>query len=278
MNPSTTKMFKAVPSFVGHQSKYSHKTDKGQSWINKPHILYTPRLQIGHFATVAFDTFVVILGTLIVGGILGDVSVSPNPDGVGRNAILACLAHAILLYYVFNTRALEKLDIRVNPYITLADCFLHRAIGVVPCIIEVVAQCVGAVAATAVVYGMIQNTPAIAAGVGGTIINTSTGWAFGISIISGTVIGWSYFHNWRTETNAQQMAHAVAIAVLISYAFVGPTTHNPLRWLGACIIEGTCDNSGSWIYPVGPAIGVVIAYLLHLVTWKIEPKDGENLE
>ena len=109
---------------------------------------------------------------------------------------------------------------------------------------------------------------------GGTIVNASVGWALAEGIFAMTVFGWVYFHNYSerdSRVSAQIAAYAVGMAVVLAFPFKGVTTENPLRWLGACIIEGTCGARGSWIYPVGPAIGIFVGYLLHLITSYQQP-------
>lgn len=267
---------------IKHQPQFKSTNYPKQNFINKPYVLYAPRLQIAHFVSVFTATTIVIGGTLLFGAFIGDVTTNSDPPQVGIHAILLGMIHTVLLYIAFNTRALELLDIRVNPYITLADCFFHRAIGVVPCLIELLAQGLGATTGTALIYGFISNSPALTQGVGGTVINTTVGWALGSAIFCGTIIGWSYFHNYyhrRSDNNAMHMANAVGLSVALFFPFGGPTTQNPLRWLGACVIEGTCGAHGSWIYPVGPAIGIMfVGYLIHLVSWKIQPTDGDELK
>lgn len=252
----------------------------------KPPVKYTPlyspldhlstqdyiRVQIAHFFLVLFSSFLAIFSSLIIGSIFGDVSTVPPPN-IGLYAVLVGLAHVPPLYIAFNVRTWDKYDVRINPYISLAEFALHNAIGLVPCLIELFAQAIGAVMASAFTYGVLQTSPLFTPGIGSPIVNTTIGWAFFLECFSGLFIGWIYFHNWYHDQSLEMpitMTYVVAGTVVLTYPFIGPTTHNPFRWLAACVIEQTCGIQGSWVFPIGPLVGIILGFLLHRVTWRVK--------
>jgi len=217
----------------------------------------------------------VIFASLMIGASLGDTGALVPPD-IGIYALLVGLAHVAPLYVAFGIRTWKYYDIRINPYISLVEFLFHGKIGVIACLVEIGGQVLGAVIASASAYGVLQNSPAFLAGVGHNLNHTSPGWAFWLETFAGTFMGWVYFHNWYHEHIDRMpisMAYVVSMSTAIVYPFIGPTTHNPFRWLSACVIEGTCSTPNWWVFVFGPGAGVLLGFLIHLVTWNVSIED-----
>lgn len=230
------------------------------------------RILASHFFLVFLSTWLVMFSSLFIGAIFGDVT-AVTPPTIGIYAALVGLLHVPPLYIAFNARTWDRLDVRINPYISLAECLGHHAIGFIPCVVELVAQALGTVVATAFAYGVLADSPTFSAGFGSPIVNTGVGWAFFLELFSMLYVSWIYFHNWYHDQSPQMpitMAYIIGGTAAIVYPFIGATTHNPFRWLAACTLEGTCGAAGSWIYPVGPLVGAAVGFLFHLGTQYIK--------
>jgi glycerol uptake facilitator-like aquaporin len=189
-----------------------------------------------------------ITTTLLVGAFFGDTS-AVVPPNLGMYAILAGLAHVPALLVALRD------GIRVNPYISLVE-YLYgkkRMPFAVLCA-EILAQAIGATAAAASVYLVIYPYPAMFPGLSGIIPDAGRGMF--LAAFAGVFLAISYFEN------SQALAYTIAFLVVISFQSFATTTHNPFRWVAACVLEGTCGAANGWVYPVGPLVGVFIGMLL----------------
>jgi hypothetical protein len=230
------------------------------------------RVQIGHFFAVMLSSWLAIFGSLMIGSMFGNIA-GIVPPVIGVYAVLVGLAHVPVLYIAFNIRTWKYYDVRINPYISILEFTLHQRIGFWACCVELAAQSVGTVVAASFFYGVVHNSPLFVSGIGDAITNTSLGWAFFLELMAGLFMAWVYFHNWYHDATVRMpitMCYVIAGMSTIVYPFIGPTTHNPFRYLSACVIEGTCFNRGWWVYIFGPATGMIIGYLFHMITWRVK--------
>ena len=198
-----------------------------------------------HYINIFIASVAALTGTLFFGGFFGDTSAAV-PPAIGLYALLSGLAHGMLLYAVLNAGR----DVRVNLYVSLAEWLVRRRLSVNECAAEIFCQALGAVVAALVVYGTVRNTASLLPGLGGTLSNTSVGWAFALQMLSGVFIGWA--------AGKEAFAQTLGVTVALVFPFVGTSTHNPFRWLSACIIEGTCGVPEAWTFPVGPLVGILV--------------------
>ena len=232
------------------------------------------RLHFIHFLMVLCSSFLVIFVSLMVAASFGDTT-SVLPPEIGVYAFLVGMGHLPALYIAFGIRTWKYYDIRINPYISLVEFLFHNAIGGIACLVEILAQALGALVAAVFAYGTLHNVPQFLAGVGNPITYISYGWAFFLEIFAGTFMGWVYFHNWYYEsvnTMPISMAYVITACTIIVYPFIGATTHNPFRWLSACVIENKCQTGAWWVFVFGPGIGCLIGYFIHTLTWRVNVK------
>ena len=113
------------------------------------------RVQIGHFFLTVLSSWLAIFASLMIGASFGN-TIGILPPNIGVYGLLIGLAHVPPLYIAFNVRTWKFYDVRINPYISLVEWCLHGAIGFLPFIVEILAQVIGAVIASALVYGVLN--------------------------------------------------------------------------------------------------------------------------
>jgi len=255
---------------VGHQSHFFPRPH--HDWLHKPFV--ADRNFVAHmlrrFVAVTFCMFIFIFVSLMNGAYV-NVPAASAPE-VGFQAIIVGIVHFLAVYLCYEISVPHHLYIHLNPLITLGDFFFHHTLGFYPCLVQVAAQATGAVAAGGMAYGVITGgtTPFSLQAVDSTISNgASMWWVFGTETTFACLFAWTVWHNYHRKYNtADTMARIVAIASAISFPIASVTVQNPFRWLTACTLSGQCGAPGGWIFAVGPIVGVVLAYLLHLVTWE----------
>lgn len=225
-----------------------------------PRKLPTKRPYWVHFAKTWIATFFALMTTLYIGSMFGELTGVVPPD-MGTRTVMVAMGHYILLVMLFSLMTSKEMGVRINPYLTLT-MFLEQPANYAFYIVEMIAQATATVGAAALVYGVLSATPPFLPGIGGDIINTQVGWAFFMEAVAGFALGFVYHHiRHDTVQFPTLFAFTIAFTMFFTYPFLGPTTHNPYRWLSACIIEGTCNSYGSWVYPVAPIIGIFVGWL-----------------
>lgn len=217
--------------------------------------MYTKRVNQGpRYVGVFFGAYLAIFSSLFFSSFFGDTTGIPPPN-IGVYAMLVGGLHFLPMFIAL------KGGIRVNPYVSAAEWFFTGKIQFYQFILEALAQAAGAALATLSVWAILQSVPLYVAGLGGSVTNTTAGWAFFLEAIAVMFLSWTHF----AYRDPVSLAAAVAATCAIVLPFIGATTHNPYRWLGACIVEGTCGASGSWIYATAPLVGVIVGYYVALV-------------
>lgn len=231
--------------------------------------MHSKRL-FSHFVLTAIASSTILFTSTIVATFV----VSAN---VATQLTVVMLIHIFTLYTIFNLRTDIDLDVRVNPYITLFEWISNnRKFSFPSAMVEWLGQLCGFGVATALLYGTVVIGQFGFLGP----VNIPEGgrfWAFFLEFFTTMIFAFVYFHNYyyRNSFNlAYTVATAVGITSAIVYPVIGATTHNPLRYLTACLAANTC--SGTWyIYIVGPLVGVATGFLLSLCTqWNT--RDGKR--
>ena len=203
---------------------------------------------MGTMLFVAFGT-----GTVIVTG--------------GDNLVAIALAHGIaiaaMVYITANISGGH-----INPAVTLG-MIVTRQIKIAPGILYMAAQCTGAIAATAVLYLVLENAVGNATNFGAHGINTTAvsgdGGALLLEIIGTAVLVMVIFAVAVSRRGAGHMAPLlIGLTVALLHLVLVPLTGasvNPARTLGPALISNAFDSF--WIYAIGPAIGGAIGALLY---------------
>jgi hypothetical protein len=227
-----------------------------------------------HFLTILLTTWIVIMGSLTIGAVFGDVTKVTAPT-LGTFTLITGLAHGMIFYLAFNLTSHLKVQIRVNPVISLVEWGFRGRIGLNILWIEIVAQAIGATLAGASIFALVHNNTTFLAGLGSPVINSSVGigWAIYIEAFAMLVFSWVYFYQGRGAT----LAYALGATVILVYPFLGPSTHNPFRWLAACIPEGACSVAGMAVFFAAPIIGAVLGFVFYRFTVRGEQNDSAKL-
>lgn len=149
----------------------------------------------------------------------------------------------------------------INPAVTVA-MVATRKLSLAKAVFYLLAQCLGAVAGAAILYGV---TPAsVRGGLGVTSVNPeiSTGHAIVIELIITFELVFTVFATCDTKRNDLKgsAAMAIGLSVCIGHLFAIPYTGasmNPARSFGPAIIMGKYHDH--WVYWVGPLLGGVLA-------------------
>jgi len=230
---------------------------------------------VRHFGSVLIMVFGVVLVSITLGVFLGP-SVAAGPD-LGMQVSIAAVIHVFIFFVAFNTRTSEEFAVRLNPYMTLTDYLLENSIDGTLTVVELCAQVLGALIASATFYGIVSPSPYPFVGTTG-ITGTTQVAAFFAELISTALMSWVFFSN-RLYKNrirmALSMAYIVGVTAGFVYPFIGLTTHNPLRWLASCVPSGACGAPGFWVYFTAPLAGIPLGWIIHNAT---SNKSGNNKE
>lgn len=230
-----------------------------------------------HFFSVIIITFSLILVSITLGVFLGPPLLVPGVD-LAMQVSIAVVVHVFIFFIGFNTRTSEEFAVRLNPYMTLADWLLEGEISTTLAFIEILAQSIGAVAASALFYGVISSSPYNFLAPNG-ITNINVGMGFVLEIVATLLMSWVFFSN-RLYKNrirmALSMAYVVGSTSALVYPFIGLTTHSPFRWLANCVPSGSCGAYGFWVFITAPAIGIPLGTFLYWITSDLSAKNKKS--
>lgn len=215
---------------------------------------------IGTFGLVFAGTGAVIINTE-TGGTVGHV-------GIGLTFGL------IVMTMIYATGHIS--GAHINPAVTIAFwAARHFPTRLVP--VYLVAQLLGAIAASLILRGMFGDVAAL----GTTLPRAGDGQSFVLEIIL-TFFLMFVIMAVATDTRAVGQAAALAIGgtVGLEALFAGPisgASMNPARSLAPALVSGTWDSQ--WLYVAGPIIGALLgafAYaLLRDVPLELTEETGE---
>lgn len=281
------------------------KTVWRNDWLYRPLSRFTSRpfqQTLGiHFLIVMIASFFIATGSMLLGAMYGPLSALTRPT-IGLAAMQLGLFHYFAYAMLYHIRVAAFYMPHINPLMTAAE-MANFQLGLVPAIVQMLAQAVGHVAAGGLVLGIIKsgnpgpsilNNSGIAASL---VTNTvSSGWAFFLQIVCSTFFTWFYFHNYNYRVReevfqeqgdiygpnadsrylAQNLGYIKALTIAMSYPIYGLTTGNPFHWLTGCTVVGQCGVSGIWGVPLGPVVGTLCGYVLHKATWPLTGTFGKN--
>ena len=214
---------------------------------------------LAHFFTVTLSTFLVIFTSIAVATYIG----IPTDPVIAAQLLIMMLVHIFSLFVVFNVSSNNDLDIRVNPYLTFCEWVLHRKLPFVAAMVEFLGQVFGALFAALLFYGVTETTEFLSA-----VPLTNSGGSFGLEVFAGFFVSWVYFHNYYGPLSRNlpyTMGSIVGITSAIVFPYIGATTHNPLRYLAACIPAQSCSNAW-WVYVFGPLVGFLLGFFASRIT------------
>ncbi|XP_043939611.1 aquaporin-4-like [Protopterus annectens] len=199
-----------------------------------------------------------ITGTLIfILVVLG----ASSPGQEGPTAILqialAAGFSAVSLNHCFG----EISGAQINPAITLA--FLcTRKLDFLYCISHIVAQCLGAIMATGILFLLLPNKSTAGQLVSRINNDGNAGQALSMEIVSTFQLVFTIFaveeHRRREvgEPGSMAIGCSLAAGMLAAGRFSGGSM-NPARSFGPAVIIGSWDYH--WVYWLGPMLGAVLA-------------------
>ncbi|KAJ7986372.1 hypothetical protein DPEC_G00339230 [Dallia pectoralis] len=162
----------------------------------------------------------------------------------------------------------------INPAVTAAMVVTQR-LSLSKAVFYLLAQCLGAVAGAAVLYGV--TPPALRGGMGVTSVHASisVGHALMVELFITFQLVFTVFATCdpkRTDLKGS-VSLAIGLSVCIGHLFAIPFTGasmNPARSLGPAVVTWSWENH--WVYWVGPLLGGVIAAALYVYLFCPDPE------
>ncbi|KAL3289457.1 hypothetical protein HHI36_022881 [Cryptolaemus montrouzieri] len=145
----------------------------------------------------------------------------------------------------------------VNPAVTIALA-VTKHISMLRSILFVIAQCGGAIAGAAFLYGV--TVPGYQANLSATLNHTSSvaPWErFGVELILTFIVVFSYFVSMETYRRYMSSSALTIGATYSACSFVSMPYLNPARSLGPSFVLNRFDSH--WVYWLGPVLGGIAA-------------------
>lgn len=224
--------------------------------------LMKPAMVRAYVAEFLGTMFFVLIGT---GAVIG---VTAGTGSVDSGAIVAiAIAHGLgIALMVYVTAKIS--GGHINPAVTLAMIVTQR-IKPGPGFVYIVAQVLGGVVATALLYVALVNgagelTNFGAHGINQTIVDGDGG-ALLIEILLTAVLVIVIFAVAVAKDNWGNVAPLIIGLAVMAIHFVAITmtgaSVNPARTFGPALVSNSFDSF--WVYVIGPGIGAVLAGLLY---------------
>ncbi|XP_076976615.1 aquaporin-1 [Tamandua tetradactyla] len=153
----------------------------------------------------------------------------------------------------------------LNPAVTLG-LLLSCQISLLRAVLYMVAQCVGAIVATAILSGITSSLPGNSLGRNGLASGVNSGQGLGIEIIATLQLVLCVLattdRRRRDLSGSGPLAIGLSVALghLLAIDYTGCSI-NPARSFGSAVI--THDFTDHWIFWVGPFIGAALAVLIY---------------
>ncbi|KAM8967777.1 aquaporin-1 [Pelodytes ibericus] len=153
----------------------------------------------------------------------------------------------------------------LNPAVTFG-CLLNCQISILKAILYIIAQCLGAVVATAILYGITSELSENSLGLNGLSKGVSAGQGLGIEIIVTfqLVLCVVAITDKRRSDVSGSIPLAIGLSVALGHLLAIDYTGcgmNPARSFGSAVISG--NFSHHWIFWVGPMIGGAAAAIIY---------------
>nr|UUB84306.1 aquaporin-1 [Carcinus maenas] len=232
-------------------------------------------LQLATWKAVAAELVGTMLLTLVVCG----SCIHLNQDAPKPTNEQIAFAVGIIVFCV--VQALGHVSGgHINPAVTCA-MLVARHVSVVRALLYIIAQCLGALAGSAILLGL---TPYDSQGnLGMTMLGpgVSEGQGFGVELMITFILVLTVFGVCDERRNDVQGAGPLAIGLSITASHLGalPFTGagmNPARSFGPAVITGIWANH--WVYWAGPISGGILAALLYTYVFRAPKSASYDME
>lgn len=155
----------------------------------------------------------------------------------------------------------------VNPAVSLA-CLLDKRMSVKDFVGYVVAQVLGAIAGSAILYGVVACTTLNVANFGANGFGDASAVGLGMfgALIVEVVLTFVFIYTILGVTDDSKMSSIAGVVIGLTLTFVHilgisltGTSVNPARSLSAALFSGTTALSQVWVFIVAPLVGAALA-------------------
>lgn len=231
----------------------------------------------------AYKSYVAeLIGTmmLVIGGV-GTAVLAGDSVGHLGIALAFGLTLAFLVYAIGPISGCH-----VNPAVTLGLLATGK-IALLDAIAYVIAQCIGAIAGAAVIFGIAHGNPAYDYGDGlgangwgeHSPVGFSMSSAFGLEITMTAILVFVVLSATDRIGTAALAGIAIGLALVVCHLVgipVDGTSVNPARSLGAAVFSGGEALGQLWLFLVAPAVGGVIGALFYNLIFGQDPIGYEG--
>ncbi|XP_018330035.1 aquaporin AQPAn.G isoform X2 [Agrilus planipennis] len=184
---------------------------------------------------------------------------------VPSSFVLISLAFGLVIFVIVSSVG-HVSGAHVNPAVTVA-MVVTRNIGILKGVLYIVAQCLGSLAGSAILFGLTPNR-IHSNGLGVNIVSPSitAEQAFGVEFMLGFVLVLTVFGVCDTNRFESKAIGPLAIGMAVCLGHLiavddDGTSMNPARSFGAAVIAGVWEHH--WVFWAGPILGGVVAGLLY---------------
>ncbi|MEO6955338.1 MAG: MIP family channel protein [Antricoccus sp.] len=221
-------------------------------------------------------------GILVIGGV-GTAVIAGKEVGFLGIALAFGLTLGFLVYAIGPISGCH-----VNPAVTLGLTVTGK-IAVKDAVAYVIAQCLGAIAGGAVIFGIANGRPgynSIADGLGqngwgdASPLHYSQAAAFGAEIVLTFLLVFVVLAATDRIGTAALAGIAIGFTLVVIHLVGIPidgTSVNPARSLGAAIFSGSVALSQLWLFIVAPLIGGIVGALFYKLIWGEDPIEIEGI-
>lgn len=155
----------------------------------------------------------------------------------------------------------------VNPAVSLA-CLLDKRMSVKDFVGYVVAQVLGAIAGSAILYGIVACTTLNVANFGANGFGDASAVGLGMfgALVVELVLTFVFVYTILGVTDDSKMSSIAGVVIGLTLTFVHilgisltGTSVNPARSLSAALFSGTTALSQVWVFIVAPLVGAALA-------------------
>ena len=155
----------------------------------------------------------------------------------------------------------------VNPAVSLA-CLLDKRMSVKDFVGYVVAQVLGAIAGSAILYGVVACTTLNVANFGANGFGDASAVGLGMfgALVVELVLTFVFVYTILGVTDDSKMSSIAGVVIGLTLTFVHilgisltGTSVNPARSLSAALFSGTTALSQVWVFIVAPLVGAALA-------------------
>ncbi|XP_045129483.1 aquaporin AQPAe.a-like isoform X2 [Portunus trituberculatus] len=168
----------------------------------------------------------------------------------------------------------------INPAVTLG-MLVARYVSVVRALLYIMAQCVGALAASAILKGLTPTDKQGNLGMTQLGEGVNSGQAFGVELLITFILVLTVFGVCDERRNDVKGTGPLAIGLSVTASHLGALPYtgaamNPARSFGPAVITGIWANH--WVYWAGPISGGILAALLYTYVFRAPKAASYDLE